>query len=319
MRLSIIIVSWNVCDDLVQCLQSIKRYPPAFLYEIVVVDNHSSDDTANRIISEFPDVRLIVNAENLGFAAANNIGIQEAKGEYLLILNPDTLVLPHSIDLLIRFMDSHPDVGICGPQVLNSDRTIQSSARMYPTFQSIFYRFTIFKYLGLFRRHFYLWTMRDFDHNSMRDVEQLTGAALMTRSYLVKKLHGFDTQFFIYYEEVDLCKRVSMAGYRVVFYPEPQIIHSGGRSAKQVPAKVKLIMLTSLIFYLRKYYSGRINQLLIFLFKVGVFTRQIAELLIYGIATLLSLTDSFRRGKNYSRFISCFEFLTKYYIGLLFK
>jgi GT2 family glycosyltransferase len=289
------------------------------LYEIIVVDNHSSDDTAKRILGEFPDIRLIVNPENFGFAAANNIGIQEAKGEYLLILNPDTLVLPHSIDLLIRFMDSHSDVGICGPQILNSDRTIQSSARMYPTFQAIFYRFTIFKYLGLFRRHFYLWTMRDFDHNSMRNVEQLTGAALMTRFSLVKKLGGFDTHYFIYYEEVDLCKRVSMAGYRVVFYPEPQIIHLGGCSAKQIPAKVKLIMLTSLIFYLRKYYSGWTNRLLIFLFKVGVFTRQIVELLIYGIATLFSLTDSLRREKYYSRFTSCFEFLTKYYIGLLFE
>ena len=317
-KLSIIIVSWNVCTDVIQCVESIFKNPPSSFYEIILVDNASSDDTISCVRELFPEVIVIENMQNLGFATANNIGIQNAKGEYLFFLNPDTLALPGSFDKLITFMEVHPDVGLCGPQILNSDMTIQRSVRKFPTFKAIFYRFTILKYLGLFRKYFYQWTMRDFDHKKEIVAEQLIGAALITRTSLVRQLSGFDESFFMYYEEVDLCLRIKNAGFQIMFYPDPAIVHLGGRSAKQIPAKVKFMMLKSLVIFMNKHHGSLKGWLLIFLFKIGVFTRQFFEMMIYFIASVFSLGRPRLLKKNFLRSKSCFLFLIKHYIPFLF-
>jgi hypothetical protein len=128
MRLSILIVSWNVRQDIVNCVRSIEQDPPQAEFEIIVIDNASEDGTVEVLRHDFPQVTLIANDENHGFAAANNQGIAGSRGEYVLLLNPDTILHPHSLDTLCAFLDGHPDVGACGPRLLNEDGTLQPSA-----------------------------------------------------------------------------------------------------------------------------------------------------------------------------------------------
>ena len=134
MKLSIIIVSWNVRDELLDCLRSIEQNRPSHSYEVIIVDNASTDGTIDAVQKDFSEVKSIANTENRGFAAANNDGVEHSRGEYILFLNPDTVLHPHSLDVLIEFMDIHEDAGACGPKLLYSDGTIQPSTRRFPDF-----------------------------------------------------------------------------------------------------------------------------------------------------------------------------------------
>ena len=317
MKLSIIIVSWNVCEDVLRCLESIYSCPPSESYEIILVDNASADDTVPCVHERFPEVKLIENAENLGFAAANNRGLEKAAAEYVFFLNPDTIVLPDALDKLIVFMGQHPEIGLCGPQILNPDYSIQRSVRRFPTFKAIASRFTILKYLRLFREDFHRWTMRDFDHKERITADQLMGAAIMARADIIRKIKSFDERFFMYYEEVDLCYRVKKIGLEVVFFPESAIIHLGGSSAKQIPAKVKFMVLKSLVLFMHKHHGGMRVKIYLMLFKLGVFTRQFFEMVLYSFAFLFSFYWPSFGKKNYLRVKSSFLFLVKYYIRLL--
>ncbi len=316
--LSIIIVSWNVCKDVIQCIDSIAKNRPSFPYEIILVDNASSDGTVYQVQENFPDIITIENSGNVGFSAANNKGIQRASGEYLLFLNPDTLALPESFDKLIDYMKAHPEVGMCGPQILNPDMTIQRSVRRFPNFRGMFYRFTLFKYFALFRQHARDWKMDDFNHQSQAEAEQLIGAALIAKTSLINELGGFDERFFMYYEEVDLCLRIKQAGLGVMFYPDAKIIHLGGQSARQIPAKVKFMTLCSLVLFMKKHHPTCTGHFLILIFKVGVWLRQFFDMIIFLLASLFSVMRPEKFKKNYLRVKSCFLFLVKYYINFLF-
>lgn len=312
--LSIIIVSWNVRADVVQCIDSIAANPPSQPYEIILVDNASSDDTVVCVRERFPDIVLVENLQNLGFAAANNIGIQTAVAPYLLFLNPDTIVLPQSLDKLIAFMDQHPDAALCGPRILNADRTIQPSVRRFPNVAGMFYRFTFFKYLGIFRSEAAKWKMDDFDHLQEADVEQIMGAAIVARSELIKAMKGFDERFFMYYEEVDLCRRVRQDGWRVIFYPAAEIIHLGGQSSRHVPVKTKFMMLRSLMLYMKKHHP---NPVLLAVFKVNLILTQILELLICSAILPFFLWASDKRSRQIGKIKTAWGLLFKYGSRLL--
>ena len=240
MKLSIIIVSWNVKEDLVNCLRSIEENPASEPFEVIVVDNASGDRTIEFIKNKFPDVVVIANSQNLGFAAANNQGIEKSQGEYVLLLNPDTIVHSGSLDVLIEFMDKNEDVGICGPQLLNQDGTIQSSARCFPSFRGALYRHTVFRLLRIFRKEYKKWLMKDFDHNARKEVNQLMGSALFIRKTVIDSIGMMDETFFMYYEEVDLCYRVKQDRWRIVFVPEAKITHLGGKSSEQIIVRKRI-------------------------------------------------------------------------------
>jgi len=252
-RLTIIIVSWNVRQHLVTCLRSIEENKPRAEFEIIVVDNASSDSTVNCIRHDFPEVTVIANEKNLGFAAANNQGIKKSRGQYLLFLNPDTIVHPHSLDALVEFMDTNKDVGACGPKLLNEDGTFQPSTRHFPTFRGALYRHTVFRFLRIFRTQYKKYLMKDFDYSRVQDVDEVTGAALMIRQSVIRQVKGMDESFFMFYEEVDLCYRLKQAGWRTVFTPEPVITHLGGQSAKQISVMNNIMRLTSLLIFFRKH------------------------------------------------------------------
>jgi len=253
MVLSIIIVSWNVCDYLVDCIESILKNCRRLQYEIIVVDNAGTDGTVDFIKEKYPHIALISNTKNMGFAYANNQGIRRAKGKYLLFLNPDTIIKPDAVEKMLTFLEQNKGVGAVGPRLLNKDLTIQHSVRTFPTFRGALYRHTILRYFGLFKNHHETWRMKDFRSDRLTDVDLLMGAAILAEKDLVLKMGGFDERFFMYYEEADFCYRIKKAGYRIVFFPDASIIHLGGKSARQVPFRKKIMAIRSLLMFFGKH------------------------------------------------------------------
>ena len=321
MKLSIIIVSWNVKKVLIDCLGSIEENPASEPFEVIVVDNASSDGTVESLRNKFPEVVVIANSQNLGFAAANNQGIEKSQGEYILLLNPDTIVHSGSLDVLIEFMDENKDVGICGPQLLNQDGTIQSSVRCFPTFRGALYRHTVIRYLGLFKNEYKKWLMKNFDHKTKMDVDQVMGAALMIRQSIIEDIGVMDEQFFMYYEEVDLCFRIKQAGWRVVFMPEVVITHLGSQSSGQIPVKKQMMAITSLLKFFRKHRGKSITIVFNCIFKPAIILRVICDLIVGVLSYIFSVVtrNSRRREKSQTKVKTSSILLGKYSWALLFK
>lgn len=233
MKLSIVIVSWNVKDLLKKCLSSVFDNQGDIELEVFVVDNNSADDSVKMVQEEFPQVKLIANSKNLGFATANNQAIKQARGEYVLVLNPDTEILPDTLEKSLQFMAGNPDCGAMGCQILSGDKTIQPSVRRFPKFWPIFLMMIkapkIFKNLKAINK--YLAT--DFDYSATQEVDQIMGAYMLIPQKAFTEIGMFDEKFFIWFEEVDLCRRIKQAGKKVFYYPEPKIIHYGGSSFAQ--------------------------------------------------------------------------------------
>jgi GT2 family glycosyltransferase len=319
MKLSIIIVSWNVRDYVLDCLHSIAENPPAGQFEVIVVDNASSDGTIEAVKNDWPQVITIANSENRGFAAANNQGIKRSKGRYVFFLNPDTLVHPHALDILTDFMDKNPDVGACGPKLLNKDGSTQRSVRRFPTFRAALHQHTIFRRIGLFRRQYHKWLMKDFTCDTQADVDQLMGAAMMVRRAVIDQIGPMDECFFMYFEEVDLCYRMKHAGWRIMFIPQAVCTHLGGQSARQVPVGSRITALTSLLHYFRKHRGRLATAVFNCFFKPAVILRDLCNLLT-GITTYILATmcaNNTKREKSLAKVKNSATMLTKYSWRLL--
>ncbi|OHB67049.1 MAG: hypothetical protein A2Y77_01505, partial [Planctomycetes bacterium RBG_13_62_9] len=317
----IVIVTWNVRSQLMDCLQSIGRCPPCGAFDVIVIDNASTDGTVDAVRRDFPRVNLIANKENRGFAAASNQGIAESHSECLLLLNPDTIVHPQSLDTLCAFLDSHPDVGACGPRLLNDDGTTQASTRRFPTFRATLHHHTIFRHLHIFRRQYKSGSMQDFLHDEQRDVDQLMGSALLLRRSAVDQVGPMDERFFMYYEEVDLCYRLKQAGWRIVFVPDAVITHLGGRSSSQAPVAARIMMLSSLLRYFRKHRGPVATGLFNCLFKPAVIAREVCDILVGGVtyAASLMVCNGTRCTKSAAKVRNSAILLGKHSWWLLFK
>jgi len=250
--LSVVVVSWNVRDLLRRCLQSLRS---GVQHEIVVVDNNSTDGSAEMVRAEFPDVQLIANAENRGFPAANNQGIAVTRGRYVLLLNPDTEVVGDALATMVAYADAHPDVGVVGPRLLNPDGSVQSSRRRFPTLMTALFESTWLQSYAprrLLERYYVL----DRPGDAVQDVDWVYGAALMARREAVRQVGMMDEGFFMYSEEMDWCRRFRDAGWRVVYLPTARIVHYGGRSSEQVVAARHIHFQTSKVRYFRKHHSA---------------------------------------------------------------
>ena len=321
MKLSIIIVSWNVRKDLVECLKSIKKNPPEHDFEIIVIDNASKDGSIQAVTKDFPEVKTILNSQNRGFAAANNQGIAASNSQYILLLNPDTILHPNALNILIRFMDENNNAGACGPKLLNKDQSTQPSARHFPTFRAALYRHTAFRLLPIFKAQYKKWLMKDFDHNHQTDVDQLMGAALMLKRSVIDNIGNLDENFFMYYEEVDLCFRIKQAGYRIAFIPKATITHTAGRSAEQIPVKKRIMMLTSLLKFFRKHRGRFATNAFNCIFKPAIILREFINIIeasaIY-LFSLLSLNKN-KRKKSAKKIKNSYLLITGYSYQILFK
>lgn len=230
---SIIIVNYKVKPLVLRLLLSIRTYIRS-PHEVFVVDNASGDGIAEDLLRDFPDVRVIANADNKGFAAANNQAIREAKGRHVLLLNPDTELIEDCVTPLVQFADAHPKAGVVGCRVLNPDRSLQPSVLAFPTLGSqvpiMLKLHHLFPTLPAVRRYL----RRDFEYKKTQHVDQVIGACfLMTRAAL-DKIGFLDERYFIWFEEVDYCKMAKDAGLDVWYVTETTIIHHGGQSFAQV-------------------------------------------------------------------------------------
>jgi hypothetical protein len=251
--LSIVILNWNVRDLLDRCLASIKS--DRFALETIVVDNASSDDSLAMVRSKYPSAIVIANETNLGFTGGNNRGIEAAHGRYIMVLNPDTEMIDDAIDRLIDYLDVHAEVGAIGPQLLKPDRSIQSSRYRFPSMATGFFESTWLH--GCAPRNvlkrFY---MEDVSPDTIQEVDWLTGACMVFRKSMLDQVGVYDDKnFFMYSEEVDLCKRVKMAGWKIVYLPEAKVIHYVGQSSNQVVAARHLYFQTSKVHYFRKHHG----------------------------------------------------------------
>jgi len=277
--LSIIIVSWNVRHLLRRCLASIydsvgmcadEAAPGETLaIEVIVVDNASTDGTVEMVEGSFPSAQVVANRSNRGFPAANNQGIRRAGGRYVLLLNPDTEVLDGALLQMTSFADTHPDVGMVGPQLLNPDGTIQSSRRRFPTLATAFVESTWLQLTvmslesgGLSRllttplRHLLgRYYVADRSASAIQDVDWITGAAMFSRREAIKDVGSMDEAYFMYSEELDWCRRFREAGWRIVYLPEAQIIHHVGKSSEQVTVARHIHFQTSKVRYFRKHHG----------------------------------------------------------------
>ncbi len=250
--LSICLVTWNVRDYLRDCLLSLRRARPEIDYEVLVVDNRSSDGTAVSVKTDFPEVSLIQNDRNRGFAAACNQAIRSSGGRYLLLLNPDTLVPAGSLEEMVRFLDQHPGAGGAGPKLINPDGSLQPSVRGFPTTAAAFRQFTILGDLGLFGRARSVYLQTNFDYQHPAVVDQPMGAALFLRRQALEEVGMLDEGFFLYFEEVDLCRRLSRAGWTVWYNPAAEIVHRGGESTRQEGGRSLLYFFQSQFRYFAK-------------------------------------------------------------------
>jgi len=232
MKLSIIIVSWNVKELLEKCLLSIERHKGDLDLEVIVVDNNSSDGTKEMLKQVQHDKRgtVILSEENLGFAKGNNKGLEYASGEYILFLNPDTEIVGNALDKMVRYMDAHTDIAGVGPKLLNTDGSLQHSVRAFPTLMSQLLVMTkvhnFFPRIPSLKHYFQL----DFDYDQEQAVDQVMGAALMVRASVLKEVGGVDSGYKRIFEEVDLCFRIKKAGHTIMYVPLAKVKHHKGAS-----------------------------------------------------------------------------------------
>jgi GT2 family glycosyltransferase len=254
MDVSIVIVNWNTCDLLRGCLQSIYDSTKAATFEIFVVDNASRDESVQMVRTEFPQVNLIANTVNAGFAAANNQGIRLASGRYVLLLNPDTIVLDRAIERCIAFADQRPDVGVVGCQVLEDENRIQRTGFSFPTPLTLL--LTEFGFSRAFpkSRIFGLPELGWWERDSEQDIDVISGMFMLVRADAIMQVGVMDEAYFVYSEEADWCFRFSKAGWRRVFTPSARIIHldGGGKSTSQINTKMFVQLQKSSMIYQRK-------------------------------------------------------------------
>lgn len=288
---SIIIVNWNTKDLLRDCLRSVIDQTKA-RHEIIVIDNASTDSSPEMVRTEFPDVILIANQDNRGFAGANNQGLKIAAGAHVLLLNPDTIVLNGAIDTMLGWLAQHPDVGCVGCQVLEGPDVIQRTCFADPSPLN-----QIIVELGLMRladkipvlgRPWYT----DWDRRSERDVDVVSGMFMLVPRVVLDKVGLLDDAFFIYAEEADWCRRIRNAGYRCVFAPEAQIIHldGGSKSTAQIRSKMYIQMQKSNLIYARKHHGvlGYVVAKTLFVFSA------LLRSAVFGVLRLVRPSDNTR-------------------------
>ena len=296
--LSIIIVNWNTRELLADCLASVavEIAPfPAAQVETVVVDNASGDGSVAMLQTRFPWVQVIQNTTNVGFAAANNQAMAVAKGRYLLLLNSDTKVLAQALTTLVAFLEAHPAVGAAGARYLNADGSLQPSAYPAPTLARELWRlFHLDRLYG-----FGIYRMNDWSMESPRAVDIIQGAAFLVRRTVLDQVGFFDTSYFMYTEEVDLCQRIRQAGWSIFFVPASVIIHYGGQSTRQAALPMFLQLYRSKILYFRKHHGA----LATIFYKLILLGATLLRLLVTPLAWLeaperrrrhLALADHYR-------------------------
>lgn len=250
-RVSVLVINWNTRDLLRACLHSIDRTVGFDSVHCIVVDNASDDHSAAMVREEFPQVELISSQANLGFSRANNLAYTRTVGDLILLLNPDAELHDHSLDQLVIYLDEHPKAGMVGPRLVNPDGSLQVSAHPFPTlFRETWRLFHLDAWIALSKYPTAFW-----QSTTAQPVDVLMGACILLRRQAVPSGTFFDEQFFIYSEEVDLCKRVKSEGWGISYLPTAVVTHHGAQSTRQVPEAMFLELYKNKIKYFRKHHG----------------------------------------------------------------
>lgn len=217
MKLSIVILNYKSRGFTRQCVKGILSQPPPFAYEVLVVDNHSNDGVEDMIRNEFPSVQFIQTGKNLGMAAGNNRGIRQSKGDYVCVMNPDIAVVGNALEKMVAYLEAHRDVGIAVPKLLNPDGTVQTSCRRFQTPWIILLRRSPLGQLPFGKRHLQTFLMLESDHNMVQPVDWALGACMMVRRTAMEKVGLLDERYFLYFEDMDWCRRFWEAGFPVMY------------------------------------------------------------------------------------------------------
>ena len=281
-NLSICIVNYQASDYLRGCLGSIMVNPPQGAYEIIVVDNGSTDGSRKMLQDEFPTVTVIANPANLGFTAPMNQALRRAQGQFLLLLNPDTLIHPQAFDRLLDFMQEHPQVGICGPKVLNTDGSLQAPCRRGESRPwaviSYFLRLhRLFPDSKLFGGYL----MNYMDEDTTHEVAGVAGSCMLVRGAVIDQIGYLDERFFAYQEDADYCFQARRAGWQVYYVPAAQVTHFGGEGGSRVqPYRSIFAWHRSYWLYYRKNLAGDYFFLFNWVFYLAMLVKLALALLV---------------------------------------
>jgi hypothetical protein len=260
MKLSVIIVSWESARELPQCLKAVFESRIGFDREVLVVDNASTDGSAGLIRKDYPQVRLVENQRNRGFARAVNQGLAYSRGDYLLLLNPDAVLKPDALAAMTNYLDTHPDVGVLAPQMLFPDGTVQASCREFPSYQVLLWEMTGLS--RLFPTHPVIgrWKMGYFDHATEREVDQPMASCLLLRREVLERVGYLDEDFPLYFNDVDWCYRMRKEKVKIIYYPGIQVVHDLGASTAKHPYG-KALLHKGMHDFLAKHDTGRLRFL----------------------------------------------------------
>jgi GT2 family glycosyltransferase len=271
MDISILILNYNTRELTINVLRSVFESDTSCLYEVILVDNASKDDSIKHIQCEFPQVILILNNENVGFAKANNQAMRIAQGRYVLLLNSDTLIQPDTLETMLQFMDKHPEVGAAGCKLVLQDGTLDKACkRGFPTpSASFYYAFGISKLFPHVPR-FNQYQLGYMDPDDAYPVDCLVGAFMFVRRTAIDQVGMLDEEFFMYGEDIDWCYRIKQAGWVNYYYPKTQILHLKGASSRRKPVKIVYEFHRAMWLFHRKHYKQRYSFIVNGLVYAGI-------------------------------------------------
>jgi GT2 family glycosyltransferase len=276
---SIIIVNWNTKPLLVPCLRLIDRASEETKIEIFVVDNGSIDGSSEAVKEEFPGVTLIANPMNFGFSKANNQGIRLSKGKYVLLLNPDTQLRGGAVDVLKGFMNDHPEAGVAGAQLLNSDGSKQNSIANFPSLATELLNKSLLRWL---LPNQFPGKEREYTHPI--EVDSVIGACMMVRREAIERVGLLDEDYFLFLEETDWCYRMKKAGWKVYHVPHAEVYHFQGKSAEREKKRAKVEYYRSRYIFFKKHRG----PWQLFVLRVGLFTKLVLECLSMTVACMMT-------------------------------
>ncbi|WP_066297130.1 glycosyltransferase family 2 protein [Bacillus sp. FJAT-29937] len=262
MDVSIIIVNYNTKKLTTECIQSIYHSNTSCQFEIILIDNNSTDGTVEAIRGTFPNIEVVANKDNVGFSKANNQAINLSKGRYILLLNSDTIVKNGTIDTMVQFMDKHEDIGASGCKVVLPDGSLDKAChRGFPTPAASFYYMS-----GLARRYptiprFNGYHLGHLNMNKTHEIDCLVGAFMLVRREAIVQVGLLDENFFMYGEDIDWCYRIKEVGWKIFYYPHVEIIHYKGASSRKKPFKIVYEFHRAMYLFHRKHYSKKYSFL----------------------------------------------------------
>src|SRR3989344_2170440 len=292
--LSVVIVNWNTKKLLENCLISIFKFTKNLSFEVIVVDNNSHDASSQMVAKKFPQVKLIKNQENLGYAKANNQGIRLAKGKYILLLNSDTYLVENSFKKLANLAGSLKNLGALGPLLLNPDKSIQQSVGFFPHLPQIIWWMSFIDDLpgGTFLKPYHV--DHDSFYKNQHEVDWITGAAFLIPKKVVGKIGMLDEKIFMYGEDFEWCFRIKKAGFKVYFSPSAKIVHIGGGSVNKIRTNAFIGEFRGLEYFYKKYKSHASLQILRLLLKMGTLLRIAAFAMVGRTKTAKSYVEVFK-------------------------